>query len=206
MNKTGLSVFLITVIALLVSGCGPSTSITSSWVIEPLPGKAVDNVLVVAIAREPASRKLWENIFAQQLADKQIRAVASHTIAEAPIPPEEQAVLDVVRRSKAATVLITHLVDSKTTVRWHPGTVHYQPDAFYHGMYGYYGRAYRSVYTPPVTSTRTVVSLESNLYDVATTKLVWAAQSETINPKLLKTDFESVVRSLMADLVAKKLL
>lgn len=208
MSRTGKAlVFIFSIfMAFTISGCGPSTSITSSWVSEQPPAKTVDNIVIIAIAKEQVSRKLWENVFVQQLAGKNIRAVASHTIVEGPIPPEEQAVLDVVRRAKADTVLITHLVDSKTDIRWHPGAAHYEPSAFYHGMYGYYGRAYGSVYSSPVTTTRTVVRLESNLYDAGTAKLVWAAQSETVNPKLLKTDFESVVRSLLADLSGKKLL
>lgn len=206
MDKKWLITILGMGLLFLASGCGPSTSITSSWVSEALPDKPVDNVLVIAIAREPASRRLWEDVFVRQLAARKIRAVASHTISEPPVPPEEQAVVQVVQKAKAEVVLITHLVDSKTSVKWHPGTAHYEPGAFYHGMHGYYGRAYRTVYSPPVTTTRTVVRLESNMYAVATAGLVWAAQSETINPKLLKTDFEAVVRTLMTDLDKKKLL
>lgn len=197
---------LITFIVLVMSGCGPSTSITSSWISKPPPEKTLNNVLIIAIVKEQTSRKLWENVFVEQLAGKNIRAIASHTVSEEPIQPEKGAVLEVVQRAKADTVLITHLIDSKTTVRWHPGATHYEPSAFYHGMYGYYGHAYRAVYSPPVTTTRTVVSLESNVYDTASAKLLWAAQSETVNPNLLKTHFESIVRSLMADLSDKKLL
>ena len=60
-------------------------------------------------------------------------------------------------------------------------------------MYGYYGHTYQAVYTPPTSVTRTTLFLETNLYDVATEKLVWSVQSEAIDPKLLRTDFERVV-------------
>lgn len=197
---------LITILLLLaLFGCGPSTKITSSWVQTPVPGGSIDQVLVIALSKDTTSRKLWENSFVEQLAAKNTSAIASHTIIEEPIAPQEEAILKVIRQAQADTVLITHLVDSDTTTKWHPGTVHYEP-SFYSGMYGYYGHAYQAVYSPPTVTTRTVVSLESNIYDVSTKKLVWAAQSDTVNPKLLKTDFDSVVKTLMADLHRKGVL
>ncbi len=60
-------------------------------------------------------------------------------------------------------------------------------------MYGYYGHTYQTAYTPPTSVTRTTLFLETNLYDVATEKLVWSVQSEVIDPKLLRTDFERIV-------------
>ena len=190
---------------LVLFGCGPSTKITSSWVQTPVPTKSINQVLVIALSRDTTSRKLWENSFTEQLAANNTKAIASHTITDDPIAPQEEAILKVIRQAQADTVLITHLVDSDTTTKWHPGTVRYEP-SFYSGMYGYYGHAYRAVYSPPTVTTRTIVSLESNIYDVTTKKLVWAAQSDTVNPKLLKTDFDSVVKTLMADLQRKDVL
>jgi hypothetical protein len=50
------------------------------------------------------------------------------------------------------------------------------------------------------------VRLESNLYDVKTAKLVWSAQSDAVDPKLLRTDYERVVDVLIADMKNKKVL
>lgn len=206
MLKKHFQINLISIALLfLLFGCGPSTKITSSWVQQPAPAESINKVLVIALSRDTTSRKLWENSFAEQFAAKNKHAIASYTIAEDPIEPQEEAILKVIQQAQADTVLITHLVDSDTTTKWHPGTVRYEP-SFYSRMYGYYGHAYQAVYSPPTVTTRTIVSLESNMYNVATKKLVWAAQSDTINPKLLKTDFDSVVKKLMADLQQKGVL
>ena len=73
-------------------------------------------------------------------------------------------------------------------------------------MYDYYGYAYRAVYSPPVNVSKTIVRLESNVYDVATEKLVWTAQSESVDAKLLKTDFAKMANLFLDDLRKKKLL
>ena len=206
MPKRNFILHLISIPLLLVFfGCTPSTKITSSWVQNPVQEGGIHSILIIALARDTTSRKLWENSFAEQFAGKNRQAIASHTIAEDPIAPQEEVILKVIQQAQADTVLITHLIDSDTTTKWHPGTVRYEP-SFYSGMYGYYGHAYRAVYSPPTVTTRTVVSLESNMYDVATKELVWAAQSDTVNPKLLKTDFDSMVKTLMKDLQRKGVL
>ncbi|MBM9513062.1 hypothetical protein [Desulfogranum marinum] len=196
---------IIIALLLVLFGCSPSTKITSSWVQQPPPAASINKILIIALSRDTTSRKLWENSFAEQFVRRNTQAIASHTITEEPIAPQEEAILQIIQQAGADTVLITHLIDSETTTKWHPGTVHYEP-SFYSGMYGYYGHAYQAVYSPPTVTTRTVVSLESNMYDVSTKKLVWAAQSATINPKLLKTDFDSVVKVLLADLQKKGVL
>lgn len=187
----------------LLPGCGPATRIDSSWVQQPLPEQDVKKVLVIALAREEVARNLWENVFVDQLKRSDIEAIPSHPLAEKPIPPKEAAIRAIVDQAGADAVLITHLIDSQTSTKWHPGTPRIEPSAFYSGIYGYYGEAYNTVYTTPTTSTRTVVNLETNLYDVATGKLLWAARSSTVNPKLLRSDFESVARKLIGNMQQK---
>jgi len=201
MKKAIQAILLITILPLCLIGCGPKTKVTSSWVNEQQVPK-IGTILIIAISKNEISRRLWEDSFVEQFAVKNISAVASHTIKAEPIPPEEKSVLQIVESAKADTVIISHLIDSKTSTDWHPGNVHYVPN----GMYGYYNSAYNAVYTPPTSVSRTVVRLESNMYDAESTKLLWAAQSSTVNPKLLKTDYESIVKTIMADLMKKKIL
>lgn len=199
MKKTILIILLLALAPLLFTGCGPKTKITSSWVNKE-QSPEIKTVLIIALSKDETTRRLWEKTFAEKLAAENVRTVASHTISEAPIAPEKEAVFQVIQSAKADTVIISHLIDSQTTTNWHPGSVHLEPTAFYGGMYRYYGTAYRTVYTPPTSTDRTVVRLESNMYDVASAGLLWAAQSSTVNPKLLKDDFEAIVKTLIGDM------
>lgn len=76
-------------------------------------------------------------------------------------------------------------IDEKT--RYVPGTV-YQPYAYpgYGSYWGYYGYYSPMVYSPGYYTNNKVYTIEANLYDVATEKLVWAARSETIDPVSLE--------------------
>ncbi len=205
MKKAKQLIVLCALLPLLLSGCGAKTQITSSWANDKqLPSSGT--VLIIALSENDTTRLLWENSFVEMLAADKVQAVASHTVSATPITPEKEAVLQVIKSAKADTVIISHLIDSTTTVQWHPGITYYEPTAFYGGMYRYYNTAYRAVYSPPTTTQHTVVRLETNMYDAATAELLWAAGSSTLNPKLLKTDFESIVKSLIDDMQKHKIL
>lgn len=94
-----------------------------------------------------------------------------------------------------------------------PGTITYQPT--YPGMYQptpyyrtwpeYYNRGYTAVYTPSYTTEEKFVLAEANLYDVATEKLIWSAETETkIGGKSEKT-IKAYVAVIMEELRKQRL-
>ena len=161
---------------------------------------------MIGVSRREASLKLWENVFVDHFTAKGIHAVANYKVFGMVPDPDRKAVEAAIQKAGASSVLISHVVDSSSTTYTHPGTIRYEPRGIYGGMYGHYGSIYQAVYSPPVNTTRTVVRLETNLYDVATAKLVWSAQSEAFDPKLLRTDFDRIVGLLMADMQKKGIL
>lgn len=206
MKKVFSPVVFITIV-LLLSACGVSVKMIGSWMDDSRAGYTIDNVLVIGVSRNDIARNLWENTFVELLGKDNIEAQANHIVmGDQVVAPDRQSILSAVQKSGAATVLITRVIDSELEIKTLPGYVHYQPAPFYAGMYDYYGYAYSAVYSPPVNISKTIVRLESNIYDVATEKLVWTAQSEAIDPKLLKTDYVKAVNLLLNDLRKKKLL
>ncbi len=204
--KHVLCILFILGCCLSLSACGPKAKVTYSWVDPELKQYQAKDILVIGVSRKEASLKLWENVFVDRFTNGGVHAMANHKVV-GPVPdPDRKSVETAIQKAGAASVLISHVVDSSSTTYTHPGTIHYEPRGFYGGMYGHYGSIYQAVYTPPVDSTRTVVRLESNLYDVATAKLVWSAQSEALDPKLLRTDFDRIVGLLMADMKKKGVL
>ncbi len=191
---------LVVFVLLFLPACGPKAKVVSSWVDPALKGYTAKDVLVIGLSRSEVSLNLWENVFVDNFTGIGIHAVANHKVMGKVPDPDRKAVEAAIYKAKASSVLITHVVDVTSKTYTHPGTIHFEPSGFYGSMYGYYGHTYRAVYTPPVDSTRTVVRLESNLYDVATARLIWSAQSEALNPNLLRTDFERVVGVLMTDM------
>ncbi len=203
--KNNLNLFLLVVCTtLLLSGCGPKTKVTSSWVNNELPTD-IKTILIIGLNNNETSRRLWEKSFVRLLGTYKVTAIASSDIQDTPITPDKNAIEQIIKKSKADAVIITHLVRNDTTTNWHPGTLRYEPTSFYGGIYGYYNMAYRAVYTPPTVTTKTLVTLQTKLYDVKSTHLLWSAESVTKNPKLLRSDFENIVKSLLSDMKSKKL-
>ncbi len=197
--KKAFPVLLSLTWILLFAACSPKARLTSSWVDPALNGYSANDVLVIGVSKDETRLKLYENVFVDEFAKHNVRAMASYKVSSTVLEPDRESVEAAVKKSGASAVLVTHVVDRKSETLTLPGTVHYRPVNFY----GYYGRAYTRVHMPPTDVTSTVVLLESNLYDVATNSLVWTAQSEAVDPELLRTDFERLVDLLMTDMQKK---
>lgn len=189
------------ILLLSLAACIPKGSkITSSWVDPAQNGYGADNILVMGVSRSETRLKLFENVFVDEFKKIDVQAMASYKVIGNVPDPDRKIIEAAVKKTGASSVLFTRVLDSKSETQTYPGTVHFMPGGFYTGMYGYYDFTYRAVYTPPSAITNKTVRLESNLYDVATAKLIWSAQSESINPELLRTDFEKFVDLLIADM------
>ena len=83
-------------------------------------------------------------------------------------------------------LLTVALVSIDENTSYTPGAM-YQPYAYpgYGSYWGYYGYYSPMVYSPGYYTNNKIYTIEANLYDVATEKLVWAARSETTDPSSL---------------------
>jgi len=198
--KNVILLFFSVIVVLSFTACAQKAQIAQSWVDPAQKGYAANDILVLGVSKDEVVLKLWENVFVDQLTKLGVRTMASHKVIGHVPEPDRKIVEAAIKKTGASSVLITHMVSSKSDTYTPRGTVHFQPSGLYGGMYGYYGYAHQAVYSSPMDVTRTVVRLESNLYDAATAKLIWTAQSEALNPKLLRTDFERVARLLIADM------
>jgi hypothetical protein len=206
MKKQFLRYTLLAALCLLIVSCSASTKVVNSWMDNEAAGYKINNVLVIGISRDNTSQRLFEETFVEAFNQEQISAEASYKTAGWDIKPEPPVIKEAIAKSHADTVLITRVITSETTTNVYPGSIHYAPSPYYYGMYGYYGRSYRVIHTPPVITTSKTVLLESNLYDVKSEKLIWAAQSEAVDPSITKKIFQEFVAQLMTDLRQHNLL
>lgn len=198
--------FLFPAIAILLSSCA-STSLTTAWHDQSYSGNnSLGDVLVIAVTEQETSRRLYEDGFVAKFAESGVRGIPSYSLQISEIEPTRQAVQTAVDMANARFVLITrHLSTDKKQ--------HYRPpepiyiDPYYSSVYRYYPMAYREVrYSPGYNYTVTTVSIESNLYDAQTEKLIWSAQSKSVDPKMSKAYFDGLINVFAKDLQNKKLL
>lgn len=198
--KKIVTAFLFIFILVALGACSQKAKVTSSWADPSLKSYGANNILVFGISNNDTTQKLYENVFVDEFAKTNVQAMASFKTVGTIPDPDRKTVEAAIKSTGASAVLITHAIDSTSKTQTYPGTIHFLPGGYYGSMYGYYGHTYQAVYTPPTSVTRTTLMLETNLYDVATEKLVWSVQSEAIDPKLLRTDFERIVNIQISDM------
>ncbi len=197
--KKVFRIFLCMTLMLSFAACSPKAKLTSSWVDPSFKGYSANNVLIMGVSKDETRLKLYENVFVDQFAKNNVQAMASYKVIGIISEPNRADVEAAIKKTGASSVLITNVVDRESESHTIRGSTYYRPT----GYYSYYGKAFTRVHISATDVTRTVVRLESNLYDVSTNSLVWSAQSEAINPELLRTDFEKIIGLLVADMKEK---
>jgi hypothetical protein len=72
--------------------------------------------------------------------------------------------------------------------------------ANYSTLWGYYGYGWSSVYVPASARTQTVVVVETTIYSVPRNQLLWAAVSQTNNPRDLRGFFEELSKEMVKEM------
>ena len=186
--------------SVLLTSCA-STSLTASWHDPKFPGSAAfDDVLIIGVSEDETLRRLYEDGFVAKFSESGIRSVASYSLEIPDIKPTEKAVAAAVDAAGARYVLITRHVGTDTKQHYRPPEPVYI-DPFYSRMDSYYPLVLREAYyRPGYTYSVTTVSLESNLYDVQTKKLIWSAQSKSVDPAMTQNYLSELITIFTQDL------
>ncbi len=185
---------------LLLSSCA-TTSLTTSWHDAVFTAQNnMDDVLVIGLTKDETVRRLYEDGFVAKLSDAGVRAYPSYTLDIADIKPTKKAVAAAVAAIDAGYVLITRHVSTDTKQHYRPPEPVYV-DPYYSRMDRYYPLVYREAYYRPGYSySVTTVLLESNLYDAATGKLIWSAQSKSVDPAMTEKYIDELIAVFVQDL------
>jgi hypothetical protein len=194
MKKVRYASFSPVLIALfLLSACATTTT-TNIWRDQTYQGP-VKKILIMGISKKQGVQRFFEDEFFRQLRGRGTDAVAGYSI----LPYDEKMDKDFIaakaREIGADAVLVTRPLGRKTERAYMPGSPYYRPG-------GYYGYAY----SPGYIVEDEYVFLETNLFDVATEKLIWSAESETV---ILASDQELIkefIRTMIAKLAADRLI
>ncbi len=77
---------------------------------------------------------------------------------------------------------------------------------YYPSFWGYYGYGWSNAYVTPLSSREiTTITVETLVYDLTRDQLVWAATSETRDPKNLQDFIEDLVKGAVSEMRKMKL-
>jgi len=189
------SIFCCWALALAVSACGTVTKVPTAWKDPGYTGPGFARVFVIAAAENDGSRRLFEDNLARELAKQGVVAEPSYIHLPNTDRLSEGAIHEAMAGGSFDAVTISHLVGEKQETTYVPPRTYTVPRT-YGGYYGYYRTHWDVVHEPGYYTTDTIVRLETSLYDVATSTMVWNGQSDTMNPNSVADTIESATQAI----------
>src|SRR5579862_7660381 len=194
---------VITSLALLLTACGPSTTIVSSYKAPEVTKLNYKKVFVSALTAEPSVKQTIENSIAQGLNSRGIATVKSVDA----FPPKlhtsnKDSVMQIIRSTGCDGILTIALIKQDKEMNYVPPS----GGAYFGGTFGgYYGYGYNSFYSPGYYTEDKIYFVQTNIYDVKTEKLEWSAQSKTTNPSSLQDFLKGYQMAVSEQLVKEGL-
>jgi hypothetical protein len=171
---------LAAIATMTLAGCGGSTKLLNTWTDPTFQTNSLKKIMVLGVARNASVRRMFEDRFVAEFTAEGVQAVPSYSVTgDGAI--DSTVIVNALMSSGCDGIIITRMTDRKTVETYYPPTTSYvgAPSAYYGGYYGYYSMGYSYTSSPGYTVQNEVVNLETNLYRVADSKLVWSGLSQS---------------------------
>ncbi len=189
------------VLAVVTGACTAPTKMTAVWKAPGATTVRFNKVLIAAQSSDQTRRRVVEDYLAKRIANS---TPSYQFLNEADVKDQAQA------KAKIAAggfdgALIVRFVGTSKEETYVPGMSYWGP-APYSTMWGYWGYGWGSVYSPGYMVTDTVMTLESNVYNVTRNELIWSSRSETMNAGSVDELMTSVVDATVKEMKKQKVL
>lgn len=209
LTKTWLF-FILATTAIVGASAAEQTTLSQPWSNHSFIASngPFENVLVIAVTREPEYRPMLEEAFSKEIGKTKASATSSVSIMSA----DEEVTEENVKAAVAAAgkefdiVLLTRLyrIDEADIVNTtDPGTKRSERD-FALGLWGDWRGARDYALDAGVTKRLRYV-LENNVYDLESAELIWTVQSYTLDTSV-KEDIKSVSKLVTEQLRKDRLI
>lgn len=202
-----LAVSIVMWLASLLCSCA-SVSVVDTWRNHEVRPQRLQKILVVSLHNKESARRVYEDMLASELLRKGVEAVPGYSV----IPGAAFAdwgVLDrAVRRAQAQAILTvqTTKVEKQTTVQSdNPYPGYWYPQAFPGWNFPGYYRS-MALYGPTYITTYDVATMQVNLFDAGSDKLIWAATMESTDPNRVTTVGQDLARKVVKMLAKEGLI
>ena len=177
----------IALVALALTACASNKPI-GEWRNQSFTG-VVDNILIIGVSSNSERRYTFENKFVAALAANNTRAIASYKILDSSLNLRREIIEKTIEGQQVGAVLITRLVGVRAQ------EVYSLPDDYDYqrSFYGYYDNALQETNRGTYTE-RTLLTLETSLYDTASGELIWSMQSERMDASTPRKNIEAQIK------------
>jgi len=207
MNATALrslwSILLAGGAGALLAACVSSTQLNAQW-LNPNAGTSlpVRSVMILGIARDTTSRRLYEDAMVNALSARGVKAVQSYMRLPGDGPAPQAMVERAVKEAGVDSVLMAQLIAVTNETVITPGFVGPGPIGW-GGFYGAYSGMWGASFaTAPTVQTFQNISIDTRLFDVREQKVLWSGATTTTptSTSMQRTisDFVDVLINAMA--------
>ena len=185
--------------ALTAAPAAAATKFVSTWKAPGAAGTsfAGKKVAALVISNDESLRVSGEETLARELTARGMEGVAAYRL----VPKEELRDAERAKgwfeRAGVAGVVAVRPVSAEKQRTYVPGV---WTTPYYSTLWGYYGYGWGAVYDPGYVREDTVVVVETLIFGVPQNALLWAAASETRNPKTLGKFVEDLVKEAAKEL------
>jgi len=171
------SVLLVSA-ALFLAACA-GTQVTRTQPLDPSADAPYKNVLVVSMSKGFDRRRFFEREIVKQLEARGVKAVASTSLIDVKTPLNRDSVIAAVGKAGSDAVLVTQLLDGKTTSRFRDRN----PQATYNVRPTYYYNVWNvelTEYSEPQGLEAThELNIAIQVFSVSTKEPVWTIETHS---------------------------
>jgi hypothetical protein len=174
--------------------------LTSTWKDKDYAGGNFKSIMIVGAAEKLTSRITFEDAFVKQFTSIGMDAFSSFPITSPNKAVDKNTIKAAAKKQGVAAVLVTHLIRVEKKDVYVPPISHPVPYGSRYQFENYYRSVIDYVHVPGYTTQQEYVTLESNLFETRTEKMIWSATSETFEPKSLKEVIDSLSKVVIKSL------
>jgi len=193
---------ILSILAVLSSidfGCAPS-ELTNIWRDPSFKDQPMTNILVIAVKKDPVSRRMWEDGLAAELTTHGVAPTPSYKLFPGALPDTQQ-VIAAVREKHCDGVLIVRRLPNETSTSERPAYVKSVPVTLFDQMSNTYYITYADVIQPGYVDTLKTVRHEINLWSTKEGGLlIWAGTGEMLDPGSRETVMDEISGLIVPEL------
>ena len=195
MMKAGL----VVAAAVSIGACG-STTFQSTWKAPDVTSLQIEEgtkMVAMVVSGNQAKRLGFESALVSELNEHGLDAVAANSIVPADVAQDKDKARPLIEKSGAAYALVIQVTGQSQQITGTPsmaGAGMWGAPGMWGPGRGGMGWGWGGGGTD--IRTDTLVGVQTLLYDVKADKLVWAGQSETMNPSKAESFMRELVRAV----------
>jgi hypothetical protein len=187
-------------------GCA-SSSLVDIWHDPSFKAPPLSNMLVIAVSKDAAKRRIWEDAFTGELSKQGVAVTSSYSLFPDAPPDTNQVIASALAKGFDGILVILRL-PTETNTQYIPGyTTYTEQNARYSSYWQRYRTYYLEIEHPGYVDSQTVAI---RAIDVTTTgndgRLIWSARSRTPDPGSVIDVQLGIAGLVIPDLVQRRII